>query len=47
VPAILDLVSEGIGHATLAEAAIRPFPRLKRLAVTPLVRPGIKINCAL
>ena len=47
VPAILDLVSAGIGHATLAEDAIRPFPHLKRLAVTPLVQPGIKITLCL
>ena len=33
VPAILDLVSAGIGHAALAEDAIRPFQHLKRLAV--------------
>jgi LysR family nitrogen assimilation transcriptional regulator len=47
VPAILDLVSAGIGHATLAEDAIRMFPHLKRLAVTPLVQPGIKITSCL
>jgi LysR family nitrogen assimilation transcriptional regulator len=47
VPAILDLVSAGIGHATLAEDAIRPFPHFKRLAVTPLVQPGIKITLCL
>jgi hypothetical protein len=47
VPAILDLVSAGIGHATLAEDAIRPFPHLKRLAVTPIVQPGIKITLCL
>jgi len=47
VPAILDLVSAGIGHAVLAEDAIRPYPHLKRLAVTPLVQPGIKITLCL
>jgi LysR family nitrogen assimilation transcriptional regulator len=47
VPAILDLVSAGIGHAVLAEDAIRPFPHLKRLAVTPFVQPGIKITLCL
>src|SRR5436190_4274227 len=47
VPAILDLVSAGIGHAALAEDAIRPFQHLKRLAVTPLVQPGIKITSCL
>jgi len=47
VPAILDLVSAGIGHAALAEEAIRPFQHLKRLAVTPFVRPEIKITLCL
>ena len=47
VPAILDLVSAGIGHAALAEDAIRPFQKLKRLAVTPLVQPEIKITLCL
>jgi LysR family nitrogen assimilation transcriptional regulator len=47
VPAILDLVSAGIGHAALAEDAIRPFQHLKRLAVTPLVQPEIKITLCL
>lgn len=47
VPAILDLVSAGIGHAALAEDAIRPSQHLKRLAVTPIVQPGIKITLCL
>jgi len=47
VPAILDLVSAGIGHAALAEDAIRPFQHLKRLAVTPFVQPGIKFTLCL
>ena len=47
VPAILDLVTAGIGHAVLAEEAIRPFQHLKRLAVTPFVQPGIKITSCL
>jgi LysR family nitrogen assimilation transcriptional regulator len=47
VPAILDLVSAGIGHAALAEDAIRPFQHLRRLAVTPFVQPGIKITLCL
>jgi len=47
VPAILDLVSAGIGHAALAEEAIRPFQHLQRLAVTPFVRPEIKITLCL
>ena len=47
VPAILDLVSAGIGHAALAEDAIRPFQHLKRLVVTPFVQPEIKITLCL
>ena len=47
VPAILDLVSAGVGHAALAEDAIRPFQHLKRLAVTPFVKPEIKITLCL
>jgi LysR family nitrogen assimilation transcriptional regulator len=47
VPAILDLVSAGIGHAALAEDAIRPFQHLKRLVVTPFVRPEIRITLCL
>ena len=47
VPAILDLVSAGIGHAALAEDAIRPYPNLRRLAVTPIVQPGIKLTLCL
>jgi LysR family nitrogen assimilation transcriptional regulator len=47
VPAILDLVSAGIGHAALAEDAICPFQHLKRLAVTPFVQPEIKITLCL
>jgi LysR family nitrogen assimilation transcriptional regulator len=47
VPAILDVVSAGIGHAALAEDAIRPFQHLKRLAVTPIARPEIRITLCL
>jgi LysR family nitrogen assimilation transcriptional regulator len=47
VPAILDLVSAGIGHAALAEDAIRPYPNLRRLAVTPIVQPAIKLTLCL
>jgi LysR family nitrogen assimilation transcriptional regulator len=47
VPAILDLVSAGMGHAALAEDAIRPFPQFKRLAVRPFVQPEIRITLCL
>jgi LysR family nitrogen assimilation transcriptional regulator len=47
VPVILDLVSAGLGHAALAEDAIRPFQRLKRLSVAPFVQPEIKITLCL
>lgn len=47
VPAILDLVSAGIGHATLGEDAIRLFQHPKRLVVTPLERPAIKTTLCL
>lgn len=47
VPAILDLVSAGIGHAALGEDAIRLYPRPKRLVVTPFVRPEIKTTLCL
>jgi LysR family nitrogen assimilation transcriptional regulator len=47
VPAILDLVSAGIGHAALGEDAIRSFPHRKRLAVTPIRQPEIKTTLCL
>jgi len=47
VPAILDLVSAGVGHAALAEDAIRPFQHLRRLVVRPFVQPEIKITLCL
>jgi LysR family nitrogen assimilation transcriptional regulator len=47
VPAILDLVGAGLGHAALAEDAVRPFPRIKRLVVAPIVQPEIKITLCL
>lgn len=47
VPAILDVVSAGIAHAALGENAIRPSQHLKRLAVTPIVQPGIKFTLCL
>jgi LysR family nitrogen assimilation transcriptional regulator len=47
IPVILDLVNAGMGHAALAEDAIRPYQHLKRLAVTPIVQPGIKYTLCL
>lgn len=47
VPAILELVSAGIGHAALSEDAIRPFQQARRLAVTPFRQPEIKITLCL
>jgi LysR family nitrogen assimilation transcriptional regulator len=47
VQVILDLVSEGIAHAALTEDAIRPFQHLRRLALTPLVKPQIRITLCL
>ncbi|CAM3844086.1 LysR family transcriptional regulator [Roseateles saccharophilus] len=35
VPAILDLVAAGLGHAALGEDALRAFEHPERLAVTP------------
>jgi LysR family nitrogen assimilation transcriptional regulator len=47
VPAILDLVSAGIGHAALGEDAIRLFQHPKRLAVTPFKQPQITATLCL
>jgi len=47
VPAILDLVGAGIGHATLGEDAIRSFAQRRRLAVTPIRQPAIKATLCL
>jgi len=47
VPVILDLVGAGLGHAALGEDAIRPLQHLKRLAVTPIVRPDVKFTLCL
>ena len=47
VPAILDLVGAGVGHAALSEDAVRPLQHPKRLVVTPFVQPGIKITLCL
>ena len=47
IPAILDLVSAGVGHAALGEDAIPLAPHPKRLAITPIVQPGIKFTLCL
>ncbi|HJV62484.1 MAG TPA: LysR family transcriptional regulator [Albitalea sp.] len=47
VPAILDLVSAGIAHATLGEDAIRLFRQPKRLALTRFAAPEIKTTLCL
>jgi len=47
IPVILDLVAAGMGHAALGEDAILPIQHLKRLAVTPIVQPGIKFTLCL
>ena len=47
VPVILDLVGAGLGHAALGEDAIRPAQHLKRLAMTPIVRPEVKFTLCL
>jgi LysR family nitrogen assimilation transcriptional regulator len=47
IPAILDLVAAGVGHAVLGEDAIATNQHLKRLAVTPIVQPGIKFTLCL
>lgn len=47
IPVILDLVAAGMGHAALAEEAIRPFQHHKRLVLTPIVQPGIKYTLCL
>jgi LysR family nitrogen assimilation transcriptional regulator len=47
IPAILDLVAAGIGHAALGEDAIHPIQHRKRLAMTPIVQPGIGFTLCL
>jgi LysR family nitrogen assimilation transcriptional regulator len=47
IPVILDLVAAGMGHAALAEDAILSFQHPKRLALTPIVQPGIKYTLCL
>ncbi|MBV8468661.1 MAG: LysR family transcriptional regulator [Burkholderiaceae bacterium] len=45
VPAILDLVAAGLGHAALGEDALRTFEHPERLAVTPFI--GADVNTTL
>jgi len=47
IPVILDLVTAGMGHAVLGEDAILPIQHPKRLAVTPIVQPGIEFTLCL
>jgi LysR family nitrogen assimilation transcriptional regulator len=47
IPVILDLVFAGMGHAALGEDAILPVQHRKRLAVTPIVQPGIEFTLCL
>jgi LysR family nitrogen assimilation transcriptional regulator len=47
IPVILDMVASGMGHAALADDALRMFQNAKRLSVTPIVQPGIKYTLCL
>jgi LysR family nitrogen assimilation transcriptional regulator len=48
VPAILDLVGAGLGHATLGEAALAvPGGASQRLVVTPLDHLGLQATLCL
>ncbi len=47
IPVILDLVAAGMGHAALGEDAVHRIQHRKRLTVTPIVQPGIKITLCL
>ena len=47
LPVILDLVSAGLGHAVLGDAAIRLFPHPKKLAVTRFKGVDIKSTLCL
>jgi LysR family nitrogen assimilation transcriptional regulator len=47
VPAILDLVAAGLGHAALGEDAIRLVQRPQKLKVRPLAEPGLHITLCL
>jgi LysR family nitrogen assimilation transcriptional regulator len=47
IPVILELVAAGMGHAALGEDAIVAIQHRKRLAVTPIVEPGIQFTLCL
>lgn len=47
VSVILDLVSAGIGHATLSEDAISVFAHPERIVVSPIEQPEIKTTLCL
>ncbi len=47
VPAILDLVCAGLGHAALGEDALQTFEHPERLAVTPIVEPDVNTTLCL
>lgn len=47
VPAILDLVAAGIGHAALGRDALRTYEHPERLAVTPFVADEVRATLCL
>ena len=47
VPAILDLVAAGLGHAALGEDALRAFEHPERLAITPFQGHDVKATLCL
>lgn len=47
VPAILDLVLGGLGHAALTESAMHAHPRRERLSVVPIRDPEIRSTLCL
>lgn len=47
VPAILDLVAAGLGHAAIGESALQAFEHPERLAVTPFKPQDVKTTLCL
>ncbi len=47
IPVILDLVAAGMGHAALADDAIRPLEHPEPLVLTPIVQPEIRYTSCL
>ena len=41
VPALLDLVAAGIGHAALGEDVLKVYEQPQRLVVTPFANPQL------